>query len=196
VKPRSWVAIALTLSSVLAASAYARAETSPTARLVYVRGQGADTCADEETLKAAVAARLGYDPFRPFVQNTLFAEVHREKGRFVGSVKMVDASGFERGARRLEEGDGSGCDEITATMALTMSIAIDPRRALTPAPAPQKPPDAEVASEPSAKGPLASADERACAVARSQRRRAVERNPRAPMRGVDLRVLRSRKVAP
>lgn len=34
---------------------------SPSSRLVYVRGRGAETCPDEAALRAAVAARLGYD---------------------------------------------------------------------------------------------------------------------------------------
>jgi hypothetical protein len=37
---------------------------APTAKLSYVRGEGAEACADEADLKKAVAARLGYDPFR------------------------------------------------------------------------------------------------------------------------------------
>ena len=125
------VAVALVASATLAISS--RAEASPTARLVYVRGEGADTCPDEAALKQSVAARLGYDPFRPFVQPTLFAEVHRDKGRFVGSLKMVDGAGIERGARRFDAA-GDDCAELTATMALSMSIAIDPRSALAPPP--------------------------------------------------------------
>ena len=126
------MAVALVVGATLAISSHA--EASQTARLVYVRGEGADTCPDEAALKQSVAARLGYDPFRPFVQPTLFAEVHREKGRFVGSLKMVDGAGIERGARRFDA-SGDDCAELTATMALSMSIAIDPRSALRPPPA-------------------------------------------------------------
>lgn len=127
------VAVALVVGGTLAVTS--RAGASPTARLVYVRGEGAETCPDEEALKQAVAARLGYDPFRPFAQPTLFAEVHREKGRFAGSLKMVDAAGLEQGARKLDEA-GDDCAEITGAMALSMSIAIDPRSALEARPAP------------------------------------------------------------
>lgn len=115
----------------LACAPGAHAESSPTARLVYVRGAGAEQCPDEEALKQAVSARLGYDPFRPFVSNTLFAEVHREGGRFTGSVKMVDERGLERGSRHLEE-SSSDCEEIMTALALSMSIAIDPRSAFRP----------------------------------------------------------------
>lgn len=37
------------------------AEASPSARLVYVRGAGAEACPDEATLRGAVKQRLGYD---------------------------------------------------------------------------------------------------------------------------------------
>jgi hypothetical protein len=118
------IAIGLLLSLRTAAAA-------PTARLVYVRAAGAETCPDEDSLKQSVAAHLGYDPFRPFVQNTLFAEIHRERGRFVGSVKLVDEAGIERGARKLES-EASDCSDLTRAMALSISIAIDPRSVLRP----------------------------------------------------------------
>ena len=119
------------IAGVLAIST--RAVASPTARLVYVRGEGAESCPDDEALRQSVSAHLGYDPFRPFVQTTLFAEVRREGESFVGSVKMVDERGLERGARKLES-RGADCSEIMAAMALSMSIAIDPRSALRAAP--------------------------------------------------------------
>lgn len=140
------VASALVLAGVLAWSA--RVDASPTARLVYVRGDGAEACPDEETLKQAVAARLGYDPFRPLVQNTLFAEIHRRKeGGFVANIKLVDDAGIERGARRFEE-SGGDCTELSATMALSISIAIDPRSALKPGSTTSKEGPGPVVTEP------------------------------------------------
>jgi hypothetical protein len=106
-----------------------RAGASPTTRLVYVRSDGGEACPDEESLRQSVMGHLGYDPFRPYAEATLFAEVHRQGERFVGSVKMLDARGIERGARTLE-GHGADCDELMAAVALSISIAIDPRMAL------------------------------------------------------------------
>lgn len=107
---------------------------SPTARLVYVRGAGAESCADEASMRQAVASRLGYDPFRVVADTTLTADVSRENGVFHGHVKLVDASGVERGARTLESRAGD-CGELTSAMALSMSIAIDPVSVLSPTPA-------------------------------------------------------------
>jgi hypothetical protein len=112
------------------------ASASPTSRLVYVRGAGAESCPDEPSMRRAVATRLGYDPFRPHASTTLTAEVRREGSTFRGRVRLVDDAGVERGARELES-TASDCSDLTAAMALSMSIAIDPlsvMRADKPAP--------------------------------------------------------------
>lgn len=128
----------------IAVTALARdAAASPTARLVYVRGAGAESCPDEPEMRRAVATRLGYDPFRPLASTTLTAEVRREKGVFRGLVKLVDDAGVERGARDLES-RAADCRDLTTAMALSMSIAIDPLSLMRPSP----PPDAEVAEAP------------------------------------------------
>jgi hypothetical protein len=125
---------ALPTIAALAALALARdASASPTSRLVYVRGAGAESCPDEPELRRAVAARLGYDPFRPLADTTLTAEVRREKGVFRGRVKLVDDAGVERGARDLES-RAADCRDLTTAMALSMSIAIDPLSLTRPAP--------------------------------------------------------------
>ncbi|AKV00016.1 hypothetical protein AKJ09_06679 [Labilithrix luteola] len=128
---RHRVANAFVLLVVLFAARQALA--SPTARLVYVRGEGGESCPDEAALKQDVAAHLGYDPFRPFADNTLYADVRKESDRYVGSIKIVDQAGVERGARTLES-RSEDCSELTSSMALSMSIAIDPRSAFGPAP--------------------------------------------------------------
>lgn len=134
------------------------ASANPTARLVYVRGEGADTCPDEAEMRKAVAARLGYDPFRPFATTTLTAEISKDKTAFHGRVRLVDEAGVERGARDLES-RAADCRDLTTAMALSMSIAIDPlsmtrpppteasvvtepERAPEPPPAPEAPPPA------------------------------------------------------
>lgn len=118
-----------------------RVDASPTARLVYVRGEGGESCPDESILAQEVATHLGYDPFRAFAENTLYADVRRESDRYVGNIKIVDAAGVERGARTLES-RSDDCHELTSSMALSMSIAIDPRSAFGPAP---EPPSSEMA---------------------------------------------------
>ena len=131
-----------------------QASASPTARLVYVRGEGADSCPDEPEMRRAVAIRLGYDPFRPLASTTLTAEIRRENGAFRGRVKLVDDAGVERGARELES-RASDCRDLTAAMALSMSIAIDPLSVLRPPPpvAPDESPVAVPAAPPPAEAP-------------------------------------------
>jgi hypothetical protein len=118
----AWPAVlAATALTALARDAFA----SPTSRLVYVRGPGAESCPDEASIRSAVAARLGYDPFRPLAPTTLTAEVRREKSVYRARVRLVDDAGVERGARDLES-RADDCGELTTAMALSMSIAIDP----------------------------------------------------------------------
>jgi hypothetical protein len=100
------------------------AHATPTARLVYLRGSGAETCADQATLRQAVAARLGYDPFRPLADNTVSVSVTRSPGRFEAQVVLIDTNNLERGNRKLVTRDA--CGELTAALALTISIALDP----------------------------------------------------------------------
>lgn len=133
---------------VLFASASSEALASPTARLSYVRGPGAESCPDEEAMRRAVATRLGYDPFRVSAPITLSVGIRRSKDTYAGEVKLVDEAGVERGARTFES-RASECAEIAETMALSMSIAVDPQSALAP-PKPTEPPpkDPVVVDEP------------------------------------------------
>jgi hypothetical protein len=128
------------------------ADASPTSRLVYVRGAGAESCPDEAEMRRAVATRLGYDPFRSLAQTTLTAEIHREKGVFRGRVKLVDDAGVERGARDLES-RADDCSDLTTAMALSMSIAIDPLSVLRPPPKVEEP---SAAAEPPSSPPASS----------------------------------------
>ncbi|MBX3191924.1 MAG: hypothetical protein KF819_33345 [Labilithrix sp.] len=100
------------------------AEAAPTARLVYLRGPGAESCPGEGELRDAVAARLGYDPFATFALDTLFTEIDKEGAGYVARVKLVSHDNTVRGARALR-GDGA-CSDLVASLALTISIAIDP----------------------------------------------------------------------
>lgn len=119
-------------------SLFARA--TPTARLVYVRGEGAATCVDEEGLKLAVAKRLGYDPFRVLADNTVSVDVRKQGSRFVARLKLSDHEGRERGVRELAS-KSDDCADLTDTLALTVSIALDPLSLTRPPPPPPGPVD-------------------------------------------------------
>ncbi len=133
----------------------ARAEASPSARLVYSRATHAEACPDEEAFRRAVATRVGYDPFFPWAPLTVVAQVERRGDRFFGHVEIVDEHARGRGSRELAS-DHDDCSELVSAMALAISIVLDsetagarPRPATTgdppiapalaPAPAPAPP---------------------------------------------------------
>lgn len=136
--------------AVAAASASPRdVSAAPSARLVYLRNPGAESCPDEGAVRSAVAARLGYDPFFPYAPTTLFAEIERTSSGYVAQIKLVDGASTVLGSRELRQA-GERCADIIDTMALSISIAIDPDSltrppgtpptgAVEPAPAPAEP---------------------------------------------------------
>jgi hypothetical protein len=100
------------------------ASAANTARLVYLQGAGTDQCPTEADLRDAVAARLGYDPFTPFSLDTLFTEIEKDGPKLVARVKLVTQGNQIRGARTLTT--TGPCSDLVASLALTISIAIDP----------------------------------------------------------------------
>jgi len=123
---RSGLRWGVAASALLGASALGSpAAAAPSARLVYVREPEAASCPDEAAVRAAVAARLGYDPFFASARATLVAEVRRDGRTYKVSIKLIDEASVLRGARDLTH-EGEPCSEVIDLMALTMSIAIDP----------------------------------------------------------------------
>jgi hypothetical protein len=109
----------------------------PTSRLVYARGPGAEQCPDQSVVRDAVASRLGYDPFFPSSDKTIVARILRDEKGLHGQVELVDEHGAQVGLRELAA-DADRCDELVRAMALSISIAIDPKSAESYA---QGPPD-------------------------------------------------------
>ena len=73
------------------------ARASPTSRLTYVRGPGAETCPDEAQLRRAVTERLGYDPFFPFANRTIVAQIEKKGAGYAAELHILDASGVSMG---------------------------------------------------------------------------------------------------
>jgi hypothetical protein len=139
------------------------ASASPTARLIYARAPGAESCPDEDALRRAVAARVGYDPFFAWAPKTIVARMSPDEpheaakpdraGGFVASVSLVDEQGTEHGERVLRT--SGACADLLEVTALGIAIAIDPQRLLPraalpepPVPAPAPPPVAPHLSPP------------------------------------------------
>jgi hypothetical protein len=140
--------LALKLALALALTCSRSAWATPSAKLAYSRGPGAETCPDEDQLRKAVAARLGYDPFFPWANKTIEAEITHTKRGFHGEVKVIDAAGLLRGARSIDAAS-QDCGDMVRAVALAISIALDdlaldepssPSAAPSPAPAPEPTP--------------------------------------------------------
>lgn len=143
-------------------------EPRPTARLTYERAGGASSCPAEDTLRAAVASRLGHDPFRADDERTAYVSIDGPKGGpFRATLKLLSRDGAVRGTRELRSAS-SDCDELFLAVTLALAIAIDPLHGDAPAPpattAPvpeAAPPPAPPPSPPPAPpAPSASASER------------------------------------
>lgn len=120
------------LFGLVIAFAAREAEATPTARLIYLRGEGAEKCPSEDELRKAVVQRLGYDPFFPVAKVTLVAEVERrDKGGFTGKVKVIDADGLLVGTRVIPSAS-SECAELVRVLALNLSITVDDLALLLP----------------------------------------------------------------
>lgn len=150
------VLIALTIISV---SLPRVAEADP-ARLVYTRGPGAESCPDDAALRRAVATRLGHEPFSASADLTMSVEVTSEGGHLRGRIR-VDAGGVDKGSQTIDGGPprvgAPSCEDLFASMALAVSVALDagrkapveaasegvpaPPPASTPTPAPSPPPE-------------------------------------------------------
>jgi hypothetical protein len=135
-----WLGVALTLFPGVALA-------NQQFRLFYVREPGTEACPEEVELRLAVASRLGYDPFSPTADAAVVARVSPRGERLSGSVEITDGSGISRGRRDIEA-SGERCDELFRALALSVSIAIDPERALEAEEAPP-PKSREPASSPS-----------------------------------------------
>src|SRR5579859_7764190 len=120
-------ALARTRAAALALAAWGVSTSSwasPSAKLTYVRGSGAEKCPDEGALRKAVATRLGYDPFFPWATTTVVAEVTASRRGFHGQVQILDEHGDLRGRRALDATSGD-CADMVRALALAISIAVD-----------------------------------------------------------------------
>jgi hypothetical protein len=140
----------LALAAVVVALTSTRhALASPSAKLVYVRGEGTASCPDEKELRRAVAARIGYDPFFPTASKTVVAQVNRSPKGYRAKVQIVGDDGNVRGERDLST-QGDDCAELILTMGLAISIALDD---LDDAPTSAPGATAETAGSPAAEDP-------------------------------------------
>jgi len=102
--------------------------------LVLERGAGTESCPGEEDLRAAVAERLGFDPFSQGAAREIRCTVRRSEGAFRARIEVVALGAAATGGRDLISHRGD-CQELAEAVALTIVIAINPLIAARPPPA-------------------------------------------------------------
>jgi hypothetical protein len=102
-------------------------------RLVYARTQSATDCPDEAALVAAVSARLGYEPFSPWGDQTILATISRKGGVLLGHAELIDHDGIAQGSREVQLSKPE-CHELILALALAISITLDPLHVEAPLP--------------------------------------------------------------
>lgn len=96
----------------------------PPRRLDFTRGPGTQACPDQDALRAAVAANVGYDPFEPAATPRVIASITREGETYVARMAADGASGKPPWSHPpISDVD---CRNLVRTMGLSIAIAIDP----------------------------------------------------------------------
>src|SRR5258706_1963618 len=105
----------------------------PSARVEYVVDAFGAQCPDESAMRAAVAVRLGYDPFVSSPGLIISARVIRVGSELRGELQIRDGEAHLLGSRELVSKQ-EDCDELAQSMAFAMAIAIDPALDTRPRP--------------------------------------------------------------
>lgn len=130
-----------------------RATASPSAKLVFARGPDTEICPDEEGFRAAVAARIGYDPFFPYAKRTVVTRIDAiAGGRFRARMEVLDDKGTLLGEKSFVSAKKE-CTELVRTLALAVSLAIDVADPPPPPAEPEPPKPEPPKPEPAASAP-------------------------------------------
>jgi hypothetical protein len=137
--PRAWrVGFA---SALLAWAATTSAQERAAVRLSYEVAPELG-CPEEREFRDTVAGRLGYDPFRADAPRLIETRIERRGARLHGTVRVKDANDAAVGSRQLQAGE-TECAELVSSLAVAVSILLDPLSAAAPPadpPPPQPPP--------------------------------------------------------
>jgi len=140
-----WVVVSagVLLPSVVSAPAWSLLEVS----LEYAVPSGIG-CPSEAEFRAAVAERLGGDPFVNAAPRTVAVEISAKNGGLSGFLRWVDREGTLEG-QRLFEASAAECSELARNMAFAVTVQLElleqPEDASAPTTAPGT--DSEVGTE-------------------------------------------------
>lgn len=113
--------LALSLVVPLAAAA----EDKPRYRLAFTRDTAAASCPDANGLRAAVAAKLGYDPFSDDATRTLAVSFGKSGPELRAQIELRDEAGAVTGARKLKS-TATTCGPLAEDVAQAIAIVVDP----------------------------------------------------------------------
>lgn len=120
------LALPSALLALLSLAAPAAGDPVPaTARLAWVRGDGADTCPDGAWLRGEVARRLRRDPFDDDGPRSVEALVERAPPGWRAVLRVRDREGALLGERTLTH-EAASCGPIASASALAVALAVDP----------------------------------------------------------------------
>lgn len=136
-RPGLLIALALVVAPLVA-----RAEPEPH-RFSWVRGPGAEGCADTEVLTSSVSARLGQSPFNANAPRVIEGMAMAREHGFVAHLLVRERDGTLIGSRVIES-DAEGCGSLDAAVVLAIVLLIDPEGSARTRPplVPQPPPPA------------------------------------------------------
>ena len=97
----------------------------PAAELGWVRLDGAESCPDARAMRAAIADRLGRDPFGREAGPLIEAVASREGDAWAARISARAAGGELVGSRELGS-RAARCDSLAAAAALAVALVIDP----------------------------------------------------------------------
>jgi len=147
--PRAWrVRFA---SALLACATTTSAQERAAVRLSYEVAPELG-CPQEREFRDTVAGRLGYDPFRADAPRLIETRIERRGARLHGTVRVKDANDAPIGSRQLQAGE-TECAELVSSLAVAVSILLDPLSAAAP---PPEPPPRPAPGPPTPRPPVAA----------------------------------------
>lgn len=98
----------------------------------WVRGEGAESCVDARSLRAAVRERIGRDPFREDASRSLDGVVERDSASGAWTARFLLREGNVVVGERTFVEEAESCSELEAAIVLAASLVIDPEATLAP----------------------------------------------------------------
>jgi hypothetical protein len=131
----------------VALSTKASADGPSTARLSWVRVQGAESCIDRDTLAKDVSTRLGRDAFGGTPTRSIEGIVARDGAKWTARLYVRDLAGALIGDREIAS-DAADCKALSSAVTLAIALVIDPEAAFAPPPSTSASPAASPSPSP------------------------------------------------